>query len=45
MNLNQYIPQNIIEETIKTNIRRDVDKNLKAFTMGLRYGNPETKTM
>ncbi|WP_243665850.1 2-oxoacid:acceptor oxidoreductase family protein [Vulcanisaeta sp. JCM 16159] len=37
--LNQYIPQNIIEESIKANIRKDVDKNIKAFTMGLRYGN------
>ncbi|GAB6947538.1 indolepyruvate oxidoreductase subunit beta [Vulcanisaeta sp. JCM 16161] len=39
MGLNQYIPQSIIEESIKSNIRRDVDKNLRAFTMGLRYGN------
>lgn len=29
MGLNQYIPQSIIEESIKSNIRRDVDKNLR----------------
>ena len=39
MGLSQYIPRYIIEEAIKTNIRRDVDKNLRAFTIGLRYGN------
>ncbi|KUO80113.1 MAG: indolepyruvate ferredoxin oxidoreductase [Vulcanisaeta sp. JCHS_4] len=40
MNLSQYIPQDIIEEAIKMNIRRDVDRNIKAFMLGLRYGNP-----
>ena len=40
LGLNQYIPQGMIEESIKANIRRDTDKNLKAFTIGLRYGNP-----
>ncbi|MDT7969191.1 MAG: indolepyruvate oxidoreductase subunit beta [Vulcanisaeta sp.] len=39
MNLSQYIPQDIIEEAIKMNIRRDVDRNIKAFMLGLRYGN------
>lgn len=45
MRLSQYIPQSIIEESIKANIRRDVDKNLKAFIVGLRYGNPGIKTV
>jgi indolepyruvate ferredoxin oxidoreductase beta subunit len=39
LNLSQYIPQDIIEEAIKMNIRRDVDRNIKAFMLGLRYGN------
>ncbi len=43
MRLGQYIPQNVIEEAIKANIRRDVDKNLRAFAVGLRYGNSQVK--
>ncbi len=39
MKLGNYIPQSIIEESIKTNIKRDTDKNLKAFAQGLKYGN------
>ncbi|MGC8607217.1 MAG: indolepyruvate oxidoreductase subunit beta [Vulcanisaeta sp.] len=39
MKLSNYIPQNIIEESIRTNIRRDTDKNLKAFAQGLKYGS------
>ena len=42
MNLSQYIPQDIIEEAIKMNIRRDVDRNIKAFMLGLRYGSNTT---
>ncbi|MCG2862914.1 MAG: indolepyruvate oxidoreductase subunit beta [Vulcanisaeta sp.] len=39
MNLGQYIPRSIIEEAIKANVRRDVDKNIKAFALGLKYGS------
>ncbi len=39
LRLSQYIPQGIIEESIKMNLRRDIDKNLRAFTIGLRYGD------
>lgn len=39
MKLGQYIPQSIIEEAIKANVRRDVDKNIKAFVLGLKYGS------
>ncbi|WP_054843275.1 indolepyruvate oxidoreductase subunit beta [Vulcanisaeta souniana] len=39
LRLNQYIPQGVIEESIKMNLRRDIDKNLRAFTIGLKYGN------
>jgi indolepyruvate ferredoxin oxidoreductase beta subunit len=39
MNLGQYIPRSIIEEAIKANVRRDVDKNIKAFVLGLKYGS------
>ena len=42
MNLSQYIPQDIIEEAIKMSIRRDVDRNIKAFMLGLRYGSNTT---
>lgn len=39
MKLGQYIPRSIIEEAIKANVRRDVDKNIKAFVLGLKYGS------
>jgi len=42
MNLSQYILQDIIEEAIKMSIRRDVDRNIKAFMLGLRYGSNTT---
>jgi indolepyruvate ferredoxin oxidoreductase beta subunit len=37
--LKQYIQQKMIEESIIANIRRDPEKNISAFTLGLRYGN------
>jgi len=42
MNLSQYIPRDIIEEAIKMNIRRDVDRNIKAFMLGLKYDSNTT---
>jgi len=42
LNLSQYIPRDIIEEAIRMNIRRDVDRNIKAFMLGLRYGSNTT---